>query len=79
VFGAWEGGQTRRALALPPVAWLGLVSYGVFLWHYVVALELGDRGAGGAFVPVLLGTLAISVPIAAVSYYVVERPLLRLK
>ena len=79
VFAAREGGQTRRALALPPVAWLGLVSYGVFLWHYVVALELGERGAGGAFVPVLLGTLAISVPIAAVSYYVVERPLLRLK
>jgi peptidoglycan/LPS O-acetylase OafA/YrhL len=79
VFATGQGGLPRRALALPAVAWLGLVSYGVFLWHYVIALELGFRGAGGTFLEVLLGTLAITVPIAACSYYLVERPLLRLK
>jgi peptidoglycan/LPS O-acetylase OafA/YrhL len=72
-------GLPRRILANPVVAWLGLISYGIFLWHAVVALELGSGGAGAGFGLVLLGTLAITIPVAALSYYVVERPLLRFK
>jgi peptidoglycan/LPS O-acetylase OafA/YrhL len=79
VFADLAGGRLRRLLTHPVIAWLGLISYGIFLWHYVVALELGPAGAGASFAVVLLGTLAISVPCAAVSYYLVERPLLRLK
>jgi peptidoglycan/LPS O-acetylase OafA/YrhL len=79
VFASGSGGLPRRLLAQPAVAWLGLVSYGVFLWHYVVALELGAEGAKASFPLVLIGTLAISIPLAAASYYLLERPLLRLK
>jgi peptidoglycan/LPS O-acetylase OafA/YrhL len=79
VFGADGGGAPRRFLAHPVVAWLGLVSYGIFLWHYVVALHLGLGGAELGFGFVLVGTLAISIPCAAVSYYAIERPLLRYK
>jgi peptidoglycan/LPS O-acetylase OafA/YrhL len=79
VFEDHSGGVPRRLLARPVVAWLGLVSYGIFLWHYVVTLELGTNGAGASFVVVLLGSLAISITVAALSYYLVERPLLRLK
>ena len=79
VFDDRAGGAPRRFLAHPVVAWLGLISYGIFLWHYVVALQLGAGGAELGFGWVLLGTLAITIPIAAVSYYLVERPLLRLK
>jgi peptidoglycan/LPS O-acetylase OafA/YrhL len=79
VFDARSGGLPGRLMARPVVAWLGLVSYGIFLWHYVVTLELGTNGAGAPFLVVLLGTLAISISVAALSYYVVERPLLRLK
>jgi peptidoglycan/LPS O-acetylase OafA/YrhL len=79
VFTTDRAGFPGRVLAHPVVAWLGLVSYGIFLWHYVVTLELGSPGAGAPFVVVLAGTLAIATGCAAVSYYVVERPLLRLK
>jgi peptidoglycan/LPS O-acetylase OafA/YrhL len=79
VFGDSGGGLPRRFLANPVMAWIGLISYGIFLWHYVVTLELVRSGAGGSFVLLLAGTLAISIPIAAASYYLVERPLLRLK
>lgn len=79
VFGDDEGGAPRAFLEHPLVAWLGLVSYGIFLWHYVVALELGVPGEGLAFGPLLVATVVITVPIAAVSYYLVERPLLRFK
>ena len=79
VFGDGGGGLPRRTLALPVVAWLGLISYGIFLWHQPIALELGDQGADLGPGLVLLGTLAITIPVAAASYYLLERPLLRLK
>ncbi len=79
VFSGRSAGLPGRVLAQPVVAWLGLVSYGIFLWHYVVTIELGIYGEAASFPLVLLATLAISIPVAALSYYVVERPLLRLK
>ena len=56
--------------------WLGLISYGIFLWHLAIAAELG---AEWGWLPTLLGTLVLSVAVAAASYYLVERPILRLK
>lgn len=79
VFGDASGGLPRRFLANRVVAWLGLVSYGIFLWHYVVTLELGNQGADIGFWPLLTATLGISIVAAAVSYYGLERPLLRFK
>jgi peptidoglycan/LPS O-acetylase OafA/YrhL len=78
VIGGEEGGAPRRLLAQRPVAWLGLISYGIFLWHFPVIMEL-DQAGGMSFVPLLTAALAITIPIAALSYYVLERPLLRLK
>ena len=79
IFGDWAGGIPRRVLAQPVVAWLGLISYGIFLWHYVIAVHLGTGGRNSSFAVVLIGTLALSIPCAAASYYLLERPLLRLK
>ena len=78
VVGWEEGGAPRALLGRPAVAWTGLVSYGIFLWHYPVVLELTDAGVD-TFAPLLAATLAITIPIAAASYYALERPLLRLK
>jgi peptidoglycan/LPS O-acetylase OafA/YrhL len=79
VFADDAGGAPRGLLAHPVVAWLGLISYGIFLWHYAVALELGSRGQDLAFWPLLGATLAISIAVAAASYYALERPLLKFK
>lgn len=79
VFGDRSGGLPRRFLANPVVARLGLISYGIFLWHYVVTIELGFPGEGLGFPALLAATLAISIAVATASYYLLERPLLRLK
>jgi len=79
IFGDASGGAPRRFLANGIVAWIGLISYGIFLWHVTPAIELGTTGAGASFPLLLAGTLAITIPVAAASYYFVERPLLRLK
>jgi peptidoglycan/LPS O-acetylase OafA/YrhL len=82
----WDGGTglPRRILRLRAVAWLGLVSYGLYLWQGGVVLELWRRGArdwvpGAPFIVMALATLAGSAACAALSYYVLERPLMRWK
>jgi peptidoglycan/LPS O-acetylase OafA/YrhL len=67
----------RRLLANPVVAWLGLVSYGIYLWHVTIAYDLGTGGADAGFWTVLLGSALIAVPLAALTHYAIERPLLR--
>jgi peptidoglycan/LPS O-acetylase OafA/YrhL len=95
VFGENAGGIPRRVLAWAPLAWLGLVSYGVYLYHLAVAELLGEQSDKAHFsasglglastvhhltTPILfLLTLAGSAAAAAVSYYVVELPFLRRK
>jgi peptidoglycan/LPS O-acetylase OafA/YrhL len=85
VFGATAGGWPRRVMAWGWLVWLGLVSYGIYLWHVKllsVVLEHvnidGDRGVR-AFVLLAALTVLATATVAAASYYVLERPILRLK
>jgi peptidoglycan/LPS O-acetylase OafA/YrhL len=95
VFGEHAGGWPRRVLAWGPLAWLGLVSYGVYLYHLAVAELLGETSDPAHFAgsglglagstrplstPVLLVlTVAGSAAAAALSYYLIELPFLRRK
>lgn len=79
VFGSPNVGLSRRFLGHPVMVWLGLVSYGMYLWHFSIAYELGVGGAGGAFGPVLVLTLALSIPLGAINWYAIEKPTMRLK
>jgi peptidoglycan/LPS O-acetylase OafA/YrhL len=81
VFGGERGGVVRSVLRWPPLVWLGLVSYGLFLYHHPILLELRDVDLWESFpfLGLLVAGLSISTACAAASYYIVERPLLRLK
>ncbi len=66
----------RRALAWRPLTGLGVISYGVYLYHWPVFLVLDDPGSGptpGRF----LVQVTVTVAIAAVSYRWFERPIRR--
>lgn len=68
-------------LATRPMRLLGSWSYGIFLWHVPMLAWtfplLGVLPFSGHFFPVLLLTTALTVPVAAASYYFVEEPVAR--
>ena len=63
-----------RALAFAPLVALGKISYSLYLWHPLVIWS-GLRLLG---IPPALG-VALAVPVATASYFLVERPFLRRK
>jgi peptidoglycan/LPS O-acetylase OafA/YrhL len=81
VFARQERGVVARTLANPVAVWLGLVSYGIYVWHEAwqdVYLRWTDQEfLTASFRGMLLATLALSVLSAAVSWYLVERPVIR--
>jgi peptidoglycan/LPS O-acetylase OafA/YrhL len=79
VFGDPNVGVPRRILANRYLLWLGLISYGFYLWQVTIGIDLGFGGANEGFATVLIGTILIAIPFAAASYYFIERPLMRWK
>jgi peptidoglycan/LPS O-acetylase OafA/YrhL len=59
----------------------GNLSYSIYLWHVPVMLwlqrQFGYREFHGHFWPLLVATSAVTFVIAAASWFVVERPILR--
>jgi peptidoglycan/LPS O-acetylase OafA/YrhL len=68
-------GPVRSALSSPVAHWLGLVSYGLFLWHPLVLTFVAGHG-GPAWTYAV--TLAVALPLAALSWYALEKPIQRL-
>ncbi|MDG6105785.1 acyltransferase family protein [Dactylosporangium aurantiacum] len=66
-----------RLLGAAPLAWLGRISYGGYLWHWPLFAVL-DAGRTGLAGPRLLALrLAVTVAVAAASFHLVEQPLRR--
>jgi peptidoglycan/LPS O-acetylase OafA/YrhL len=63
-----------RVMEWKPLRWIGSISYSLYLWQQVFLLPGWDRAAGWQRWPWNIAGLFAA---AALSYYVVERPLLR--
>lgn len=77
------GGPAASLLSIAPLRWLGLISYGLYLWHWPIYQWidarngrlpfLGDRVVSG--VALVLLKLAVSFAISILSYVVIEQPI----
>ena len=68
-----------RLLRLPPLVWAGRLSYGLYLWHFPVFTFVA--GWFSILPPLRLMALQVigTFVCATVSYYLLERPCLKLK
>jgi peptidoglycan/LPS O-acetylase OafA/YrhL len=67
------GGPLGRSLGWRPLAWVGVISYGVYLWHWPITLWLNARDTGATYLlarRVLAFVMTIGV--AAASFYAME-------
>jgi peptidoglycan/LPS O-acetylase OafA/YrhL len=76
---ATPGSLLGRALGCGPLRWLGVRSYGIYLWHYpVIVLTAAAGSVGGPVNPARAAAIvAGTVAMAAVSWQVIEEPIRR--
>ena len=78
-------GVPGRILTTRVMAWTGLISYGIYLWHEpVISYAIREFWVGFGhpstrLIEYLGIALGLTIPIAIASYVLVERPLLRFK
>lgn len=67
-----------RFLDIAPIRGLGVVSYGLYVWHFPVILFLRMGGHWPSALPLaILLVMAVTLTLATLSWYAVERPALR--
>jgi peptidoglycan/LPS O-acetylase OafA/YrhL len=83
VFGPQEQSLVRRLLRSWPMASLGVISYGVYLWHLdLIRQFMKWTGWQDGMVPywvLACAVLGLSIAFASASYFGLERPILRFK
>ncbi len=83
IFGPRREGIVRTVLAHRVFWWLGEVAYGVFCFHLVLLALihefLGIEIFTGGFLMIFTTTWVSAVVVSAVVYYLVERPMSRLR
>jgi peptidoglycan/LPS O-acetylase OafA/YrhL len=73
---AGEGGAINRTvLSLPPIVWVGLISYPLYLWHWPLLSMARIVHAAPLSVSLRLALLAGSVLLSILTYVVIERPI----
>lgn len=66
-------GPVRWVLTLPPIVYLGRISYGTYLWHWIVVLVI-ERVVDASPLPTVLIVSLIASGLAALSFELLERP-----
>jgi len=78
---ASPGSLVAAALALPPLRATGRISYGLYLWHFPLVYVCGALRYGEGVPEPWRAALAFALTfaLAGLSFWLVERPMLRLK
>ncbi|HEX2142126.1 MAG TPA: acyltransferase family protein [Candidatus Limnocylindria bacterium] len=77
IAGLEGGSRLARPLSIAPMVVIGLVSYGLYLWHWPVILFVGQAVGATSGLPPALLAVALTAVLAAISYVAVERPIRR--
>jgi peptidoglycan/LPS O-acetylase OafA/YrhL len=70
-----RGGLVARLLSLRPLRALGVVSYGVYLWHWPIYVLLTEERTGASGAALLALRLGVTALVAIASYRWLEQPI----
>jgi len=77
ILAAATPGTISALLSLPPLRWLGVRSYGIYLWHWpVIAIAVAVTGQRAGNVWLWIIEAAIAIGLAAASWRWIEAPIL---
>lgn len=68
------GSVLHRILSSRPLVAIGLISYGIYLWHYPFFILISEGSTGFSGLWLLAFQLAATLGMAVLSYFVIERP-----
>jgi len=66
-----------RILHTRPLVGLGLISYGIYLWHWPISIWVTSQNTGAGGVTLFFLRSAITLAAALASYFLVEQPIRR--
>ncbi|OWM00620.1 hypothetical protein B7435_18665 [Mycolicibacterium peregrinum] len=69
-----QDGYVARALAWFPLVTLGVISYGVYLWHWPIFLILNGERTGLSGWSLLALRCAVTIAVSWVSWWAIEQP-----
>jgi hypothetical protein len=74
---SWRGSVLARFLSLPPLTYIGRISYGLYLYHWPLFLALDHAHTGLSGASLLAVRLCVTIVCAVVSFHLVEQPIRR--
>ena len=67
-------GALSRLLSIPPLRFLGRISYGMYLWHFPIDIALGPGPTHLQGIGLFLLRSGVTVAVSTLSYYGLELP-----
>ncbi len=77
IYVATRAGMFSRIFANPALRWAGLLSYGLYLYHWPVFLLLSQDRTGLSLGPLFVVRMIVTIAIALASYFLLEMPVRR--
>jgi hypothetical protein len=74
-----RSGPVGAVLRLRPLRWVGKISYGLYLWHFPIIIELTPQRVGLDGTALDAVRVASTFTAASLSFYLVERPLKKIR
>jgi peptidoglycan/LPS O-acetylase OafA/YrhL len=69
-----QRGPVAAVLGWGPLAWLGTISYGVYLWHWPIFLVLNGERTGWSGLSLFGVRCAATLAVSTVSWWAIEQP-----
>ncbi len=77
IYTATRPGLVSRIFSNSALRWAGLLSYGLYLYHWPVFLVLSQGRTGLSIAPLFLLRVAVTLAMALLSYFFLEMPIRR--